>query len=223
MERLLRDAIDGIDVYKQNHVRIRADGRTVHIDPFMVGTEIKDADYILITHDHYDHFSVRDIAKTAKESTVLVVPEAIKKKAEAAEGLVERIVTVTPGNVYDIGGLSLETVPAYNIGKPFHPKGAGWVGYILNLGGARIYIAGDTDATKEAEAVTCDIALVPIGGIYTMNPKQAADLVNTIRPGIAVPVHYGEIVGREKDGVKFENAVGKDIQVVFKIPFGKPV
>ena len=98
-------------------------------------------------------------------------------------------------------------------------KSAGWVGYILRIDGQRIYIAGDTDATKEAMDVKCDIALVPIGGTYTMDARKAAELVNTIRPEVAIPVHYGSIVGSPKDGEVFAQYVKDPIKVEFKIRF----
>ena len=141
------------------------------------------------------------------------------KKAEAAREYVKKIVTVKPCGSYNVDGLEFETVPAYNVGKPFHPKSAGWVGYILKIDGKRIYVAGDTDATKEAMTVKCDIALVPVGGTYTMDAKQAAKLINTIKPEIAVPVHYGGVVGKEKDGIDFQKSVDKSIKVVLKIKF----
>ncbi len=210
---------DNITVYKQNHIRITCYGKVIHIDPFQTDGAEKNADYIFITHDHYDHFSVRDIERTSCERTVLIVPENMLSKARDAERFVNRIVTVTPGKAYDIDGLHFETVPSYNIGKPFHPKNAGWVGYILNIEGERVFAAGDTDATEEAMSVKCDIALVPVGGTYTMNAKQAAKLINIIKPKIAIPVHYGGIVGKQKDGLEFLKAVDDDIDVECKIKF----
>ena len=210
---------DSIRVYKQNHVSVFFAGKTVHIDPFMTDTAPHNADIILITHDHYDHFSVKDVANVASGDSVLVVPENMKKKAAEAGKYVGRTETVKPNESYCIDGLEFDTVPAYNIRKPFHPKSAGWVGYILKIGGKKIYIAGDTDKTPEAESVECDVALVPIGGTYTMNAKEAADLVNVIKPEIAIPVHYGGIVGKEKDGKEFARFVDPAIKVVFKIAF----
>ena len=124
-----------------------------------------------------------------------------------------------PCEKYVVDSLEFETVPAYNVGKPFHPKSAGWVGYVLNVDGSRVYVAGDTDATAEAENVKCDVALLPIGGTYTMNAKQAAGLANKIRPAAVIPVHYGGIVGRENDGFDFEKQVDGGIKVAFKIRF----
>ena len=131
--------------------------------------------------------------------------------------MVSKIVTVKPGVYREIDGRELETVPAYNILKPFHPKNAEWVGYILWIEGKRIYIAGDTDATKEAKAVKCDIALVPVGGTYTMDAKKAAELVNILRPSVAIPVHYGSVVGSPKDGEILAEYVKDPIKVELKI------
>ena len=163
---------ENITVFTQNSIRITDRDRRIYIDPFQMREEPHDADYILITHDHYDHFSPEDIEKVAGSSTILIVPEKMQGKADAVANLVCRIVTVKPGVYREIDGLEMETVSAYNRLKPFHPKNAEWVGYILRVDGRRIYIAGDTDATKEAKAVKCDIALVPVGGIYTMQRRQ---------------------------------------------------
>ena len=206
--------IDEIQVLTHNSIRIDADGKVVYIDPFEMKTEPHDADIILITHDHYDHFSPESIRKAAKEDTILVVPEKMEKKAEEVSGLVSKTVTVKPGIAAEAGGLEFETVPAYNQNKQFHPKSAEWVGYILKITGKRIYIAGDTDATNEAKAVKCEVALVPVGGTYTMDAKEAAGLINEIRPHIAIPVHYGSIVGEAKDGEIFAENVKEPVKVV---------
>ena len=133
--------------------------------------------------------------------------------------MVGKVCLVRPGMNQEIDGLKFETVPAYNLLKPFHPKSAGWVGYVLHVGGKRIYIAGDTDATKEAKAVRCDIALIPIGGTFTMDAKKAAEFVNDLQPEIAIPVHYGNLVGSVEDGEVFAKNVKDSIKVEFKIKF----
>ncbi len=211
--------VSNIEVFTQNSIRICAGGKTIYIDPFQMKEEFRDADLILITHDHYDHFSPEDIEKVACPGTVLVVPEKMSGKAQVVSKLVGKIMTVSPGEHREIEGLELETVPAYNIMKPFHTKGSEWVGYILIIEGKRIYIAGDTDLTKEAKEVRCDIALVPIGGTYTMDVGKAAELINTIRPEVAIPVHYGSIVGKPSDGEAFRQKVKAPVQVELKIPF----
>ncbi|MBR3573846.1 MAG: MBL fold metallo-hydrolase [Lachnospiraceae bacterium] len=208
-----------IEVFKQNSIRIRSRVGVIYTDPFQMKEELKDADFVLITHDHYDHFSPEDIGKVSKADTILVVPEKMATKAQEVSGMVGKIETVKPSVYREMGGLEFETVPAYNTLKPFHPKSAEWVGYILRIDGKRIYIAGDTDATKEAKAVKCDIALVPIGGTYTMDAKKAAELINTIRPDVAIPVHYGHIVGKPGDGEVFAENVMAPIKVELKIAF----
>ncbi len=210
---------DNIEVFKQNSIRISGHPGVIYIDPLQLADEPHDADYVLITHDHYDHFSPEDIVKVCSRRTVLVVPEKMAKKAEELSDAVGRIYTVKPGTYHELDELEFETVPAYNSLKPFHPKGADWVGYILHVDGKRIYVAGDTDATKEAKAVKCDIAMVPIGGTYTMDAKKAAELVNELRPEIAIPTHYGELVGKPSDGEVFAENVKAPVRVVFKIKF----
>ena len=204
--------ISNIEVFTQSSIRIRCDAGTVYADPFRMKTSPHDADIVLITHDHYDHFSPEDLAKVINPATILVVPEKVADKAAAFSAQVKAIETVLPGQQYQIAGLSLETVPSYNRIKPFHPKKNGWVGYLLDLDGQRVFIAGDTDKTKENSTVQCDIALVPVGGKFTMDAKEAADLINTIRPAAAIPTHYGTIVGKKSDGERFASMVDPAIE-----------
>ena len=210
---------ENIEVFTQSSIRITSGERRIYIDPFQMKEAPRDADFILITHDHYDHFSPDDIMKIASKDTILVVPKKMENKAGKVDGIVGKIVTVEPGERKEIEGLTVETVPSYNILKPFHPKSAGWVGYIFDVDGKRIYDAGDTDATKEAEQVKCDIALIPVGGTYTMDAKKAAAFVNKICPSVVIPVHYGTFVGSPKDGDEFAKHVDDKIKVEFKIEF----
>ncbi|MBQ7463907.1 MAG: MBL fold metallo-hydrolase [Lachnospiraceae bacterium] len=211
---------ENITVNEQNSIQIKDRSGMIYVDPFRIRERTNDAAFIFITHDHYDHYSPEDIAKVAKEDTILIVPEKMEGKAREVSGLVGRTVTVRPGMQQELEGLFFETVPAYNILKPFHPKSAMWVGYIFLVEDRRIYVAGDTDATAEAKAVKCDIALVPVGGTYTMDAKKAAQLVNTIGPDVAIPVHYGTLVGSMKDGQEFAENVNDPVRVELKIPIG---
>ena len=211
--------IDNIEVFTQSSIRIKSSQGTIYLDPFQIKTEPHDADYILITHDHYDHFSVDDIKKIAKISTILVVPARMEDDAKELANDVASIVTVKPGVYKEISGLEIETIPAYNTVKPFHPRRAEWVGYILRADGKRIYVAGDTGLTKEAKQVRCDIALLPIGGTYTMDAKRAAELANIIRPDYVIPTHYGSIVGKQSDGQTFASLVKSPVKVVEKIQY----
>lgn len=210
---------ENIVVFGHNSVGIKSDSGMIYVDPFKMKVYPNDASFILITHEHYDHFSPEDIAKVASEDTVLVVPESMKEKAQEAARLVKKIITVKPGESCDSDGLSFETVPAYNMDKKFHPKSNEWVGYILNINGKKIYIAGDTDATPEARSVKCDVAIVPVGGTYTMDIRQAAELVNEIKPAVAIPAHYGCIVGEASDGEAFAKLVKEPVKAELKIRF----
>jgi len=192
--------LDSVEALYHSSIRIAGE-RIVYADPFGVTEERHDADLILITHDHFDHFSPEDIARVRKADTVIVTPASTAK--EAAGLNFPKAHVAAPGDRLEVLGLTLEAVPAYNAGKPHHPKANGWVGYVLTMGGARYYIAGDTDDTPEARAVKCDLALVPIGGTYTTDAAEAARMVNAIRPLAAVPTHYAAIVGRAADARRF--------------------
>lgn len=204
---------ENIKVFTQNSIRVIADSKKVYIDPYEMKETPNDADFILITHDHGDHFSPEDIAKVVGKNTILVVPEKMADKAKEVSDMVGRIETVKVNGEYEIDGLKFETVPSYNKLKPFHPKSAGWVGYIISANDKRVYIAGDTDAVDEIKKVKCDVALVPIGGTYTMNAKEAAAFINIIKPETAIPVHYGSVVGKPQDADNFKSLVDDSIKV----------
>ena len=207
-----------ITVNAQNSIRIDANGTIIYVDPYQIDEEIHDADFIFITHDHYDHFSLESINKILQRETAFVVPIAMDKKVRknTAVGI---NYPVEPGKAYEVNGLSFETVAMYNKLKPFHPKKSGWCGYIIDVSGTRIYIAGDIDDIDEAKAVKCDIAIIPIGGFYTMNYKEGARLINNMKPKVAIPTHYGTAVGSPTDGESFAKLVDKDIQVEIKLSF----
>ena len=199
----LNAVLTGISVNTQSSVRLTDGTRTIYVDPLEIPGEPRDADAVFVTHAHGDHFSPADIAKVAKKDTVLILPETMADRAGEVPGI-GSVLTVNPDEAHETAGIFFETVPAYNhLPKLFHPKKNRWVGYVIALNGVRVWIAGDTDATPEAEAVKCDVAMVPVGGKYTMTAKEAADLVNRIRPAAAVPTHYGSIVGRPEDGALF--------------------
>lgn len=199
-----------ITVNAQSSIRIECAGKVIRFDPFRIMGEPHDADIIFITHEHYDHFSPEDIRKVSKPGTVFAAPEHMEKQL-AAQGFTNTVL-LAPGETKTVQGIPAEAIPSYNILKPFHPKSAGNLGYVITADGQRIYVAGDTDATKEAKAVQCSIALVPAGGTYTMNAKEAAALVNTIRPQLAVPTHYGSVAGKPGDGETFRSLVDAGIE-----------
>lgn len=206
--------LNQITVNAQSSIRIG--GETVmYFDPFRIEHAANDADIILITHPHFDHFSPADIAKVRKPETVFVAPQTMEKELIAA-GITDAVL-LKAGESKTVCGIPVEAVPAYNKTKQFHPKQNGWLGYIVTVGGKRIYAAGDTDATDEAAAVRCEIALIPIGGTYTTDAAEAAELVSRMQPQTVIPIHYGTIVGNVSDGDAFAKRVKAPVQVVFKL------
>lgn len=208
---------ENIEVFTQSSIRITDGERRIYIDPFQMKEAPRDADFILITHDHYDHFSPEDIEKVSSGKSVLIVPAKMIPQAEKLASIVGETHSVTPGEHYGISGLEFVTVAAYNNLKPFHPKSAGWVGYILLIDGRRIYISGDTDMNRDNRDVKCDIALVPIGGKFTMDANKAAEFINTIKPAVAIPTHYGSIVGKKEDADVFAAGVKSPIRTEIKM------
>lgn len=203
--------LENIEVLCHSCIRINKE-KVIYFDPFKIEKNYNDADVIFITHDHYDHYSEEDIEKVEKNNTVIVAPEELLTKLLRKGFDRENIVLVEPNESYTVEGIKFETVPSYNIDKQFHPRANDWVGYIIELGGVRYYIAGDTDITVEAKQVKCDVAFVPVGGTYTMDYKEAAELVNTIKPEIAVPIHYGSIVGEKQDAEEFGKMLEENIR-----------
>ena len=202
--------LDNIEVLCHNCIKFKEE-KIIYTDPFQLKNNYNDADLILITHSHYDHFSEEDIQKVKNENTVICITEDLYDRTLELGFQKENIVIVKPHNTYEILGMEIKTIPAYNTNKKFHPKENNWVGYLLNLQGKVYYVAGDTDITEENKQVSCDVAFVPIGGTYTMDSKEATELVNQIKPEIAVPVHYGSVVGEEKDANIFVQSLDKAI------------
>lgn len=194
--------LENIDVLCHSSIKIDKE-KVIYIDPFKIDTNYNDADIIFITHDHYDHYSEEDIDKVKKEDTIIVAPEELLTKLLRKGIRKDYIITVEQNKEYMTEGIKFETISAYNTNKQFHPKENGWVGYIIEIKGIRYYIAGDTDITEENKKVKCDVAFVPVGGTYTMDFKEAAGLINEIKPKIAVPIHYGSIVGTNQDATDF--------------------
>ena len=194
--------LNNIEVLYHSSIRINKE-KTIYIDPFKIDRNYNDADIIFITHDHYDHYSEEDIDKVINENTVIVIPEELLTKVLKKGINKNAIITVEPNQKYMVQGIKFETVPAYNTNITFHPKENGWVGYVIEINGIKYYIAGDTDITEENKKVKCDVAFVPVGGTYTMDFKEAAQLVNQIQPKVAVPIHYGSVVGTKQDAEEF--------------------
>ena len=204
--------LENINVLCHGAIRLEIDNKIIYIDPYSLTSNANDADLIFITHDHYDHFSIEDIKKVEKSNTIFIIPESMLENAIKSGIKENRIIKIKPNQNYKYENLKIETIPAYNVNKKFHPKENNWVGYLIEYNNVAYYIAGDTDITNENKKVKCDIAFVQIGGTYTMNYKEAAKLINEIKPKFVVPIHYGKIVGTKQDALNFEKLLNEDIK-----------
>ena len=200
--------MNNVIVNAQSSIKLNL-SKIIYFDPYMIEENYNDADYIFITHSHYDHFSLEDISKVICEKTKIIVPLSMK---DLVFPFSNEIIFVEPNNSYNLG-VVFDTVVSYNINKSFHKKSDGFVGYVVNIDGYSYYVAGDTDNLEELRSIKCDYAFVPIGGTYTMNYKDASDLINVIKPKFAIPTHYKTIVGSDEDAVNFKDLIDKEISV----------
>lgn len=201
-----------IAVNVQSSIRIRG-SKTLYFDPWQIDEERLDADYVFITHEHYDHFSPEDIRKVIKADGYLVIPESMSGMTGDITTIPENhIVTVRPGEKREIARLMVEVYPAYNQGKPFHNKRSGWVGYLITMDAEKYYVSGDTDEIPEIRNIKCDVAFLPIGGKYTMDASEAAHLIKSLHPRVVIPTHYGSVVGSPVDGDFFQGLLPRDIR-----------
>ena len=186
--------------------RIEA-GKTIYFDPYEISGGSK-ADIILITHVHHDHCSPNDVSKIQQSDTVIVTEK------DSAGKLSGDVRVVAPGEHLTVDGLKIEAVPAYNVDKNFHPKANGWLGFIVEIEGVRVYHAGDTDFIPEMKDFQTDIALLPVSGTYVMTADEAVEAALAIDPRIVIPMHYGAIVGGDQDAVKFRDALAEKFEVI---------
>ena len=201
--------LDNIEVLIHSSIKFSKD-IIIYFDPYKINKDYHDADIIFITHSHYDHYSPLDIKKVIKDNTIVVCSKDVKE--ELLKLNINNIIEVVPNKDYEVLNIKFKTIPAYNVNKNFHPKENNWVGYLINYNNVKYYIAGDTDITEENKNIICDVAFVPIGGTFTMDYKEAANLINEIQPKIAVPIHYGFIVGNKDDGIKFSKLLNNNIE-----------
>ena len=205
--------LDRIKWLGHDGFEIKTDELTLMIDPFQVKGQ-RQADIILVTHAHYDHCSVDDIAKLVKPTTVIVTePES----AGQLRDLCKDIHIVKPGDQLTVAGISIEAVPAYNINKQFHPKEKNWLGFIVTIDDVRVYHAGDTDLIPEMSGLSVDIALLPVSGTYVMTADEAVEAAKAIGPQTAIPMHYDSIVGSAADARAFKKALDGVCEVVLPV------
>jgi len=188
-----------------HHASIKFTGnKIIYFDPYKIEDELHDADYIFITHDHYDHYDLDSINNIRKETTKIILPKCLKNE--------DNYLVVEPNKEYEVDGIKFNTISSYNTNKSFHPREKEYVGYNILLDDKYYYIMGDTDRTPEAENVKTDVCFVPIGGVYTMTVDEAVNYINDIKPSKAIPIHYGLIVGEKNLGDIFKENI-KDVIV----------
>ena len=210
-------SLDGIEWLGHAGFRIKTRAGLVYVDPYRIESG-PPADLILITHDHFDHFSRDDIVRLATKGTTAIGP------ATVTEQLKGRTLSMTPGEVVEVAELEIRALPAYNTnkldssGKPFHAREAGWLGFLLRDGPRRIYHSGDTDVIPEMdEAAGVDVALLPVSGTYVMSPLEAAEAARRIDPRIAVPMHWGTTIGSQADAEAFASAAPVEVEILERV------
>ncbi len=194
-----KETVMGITIKWFGHAsfKISCEDKVIYIDPWKLKDSPKDATVVLVSHSHYDHYSSKDIAKVWGPDTKLIAAADVINQHGKGQ-------IIMPGQTIESNGIKVTGVAAYNPAKPYHPKANNWVGFIIELGSKRIYYAGDTDLTNEMKGLqNIDIALLPVGGTYTMNAEEAAEATKHIKPKQAIPYHWGDIVGSRKDADQF--------------------
>ena len=204
-----------ITINTQSSIRIESE-KVIYFDPFKIEKETHDADFVFITHDHYDHFELDSLKKVMNDNTLVIIPDSMFLKVVPYMNQ-KQVRGVVPNEEYVINGLSFSTIPSYNLNKNFHPRSSNFVGYLVNIDDQKVLVTGDTDKTPELLNVKCDIAFVPIGGTYTMDYKEAAEAINHIKPTLVIPTHFGSIVGNKTDANKFAELLDSDIECINKL------
>ncbi|MBI5183504.1 MAG: MBL fold metallo-hydrolase [Nitrospinae bacterium] len=191
------------------HATFRITGeKKIYIDPWKIKDK-DEADIILISHSHYDHLSVPDVEKVQGDNSVIITT------TDSVSKLSGKIRTLLPREKVEVDGVIIEGVSSYNVNKKFHPKSNNWLGFIININKKRIYYAGDTDYIPEMrDLMDIDIALLPVGGTYTMTGEEAANAANVFKPRLAIPSHWGDIVGSRKDAESFKRLFKGETEIL---------
>ena len=208
-------------------------GKRIVIDPYNINSKIEHADIILISHDHSDHCSIKDIQHLSKSGTIVVGPPHIQSAIAKVENV--ELHVIEPGDELEFEGIKIEAVPAYNVNKyrdpvkkiHFHPKSENYVGYVIKMENVIVYHTGDTDVIPEMHNLTGYgkhgnkfVALLPVSGTYVMDADEAAEAASILKPTVAIPMHYGAVVGKLEDAERFVElckSKGVNAQILEKI------
>jgi L-ascorbate metabolism protein UlaG (beta-lactamase superfamily) len=208
MEPRLEQALRSLSWLGHAGYRCRAPEGPVYIDPFRLTNNRNDAWLLLLTHGHYDHYSPEDVNLVKNDHTIIVAPDSVADLIGK-----DKVKVMRPGDELSLGSIKIKAVPAYNTNKSFHPKDKNWVGYLFSLNGVTYYHAGDSDFIPEMETITADIALLPVSGTYVMTAGEAARAALALAPALALPMHYGTIIGSEKDAADFARQLQGQVEV----------
>ncbi len=201
------DVLDGVTWFRGSSVRVRRAGLEVHVDPIGIDGESR-ADFVLLTHPHYDNFSEDDIARVRTPETVVIAPASMKKLMDDGDHFMR------PGDLLQLDGLDVLAVPAHNIDKRFHLAEQGWLGYVFSLDGITYYHAGDTDFLPSMFGIRCDVAFLPCGGHYTMGPEDAARAGEACGASVVVPIHWGDTHGTEEDAKSIAKKFSGEVRLL---------
>lgn len=201
------DSLEGITWFRGSSVRIRRAGIEVHVDPLGVD-EDSEADFVLLTHPHYDNFSEDDIARVRGGRTIVIAPATMKKQLDDADHFMR------PGDMLHLDGFDVLSVPAHNVDKKFHAAEQGWLGYVFTIDDTTFYHAGDTDFLSAMVEIRCDVAFLPVGGHYTMGPEEAARAGEACGAKVVIPIHWGEQHGTEEDIERLRELFPREVRVL---------
>lgn len=185
---------------------------TVALDPYQLTSSFKPATHVLITHSHYDHCSLSDLARVVGANTVIICPVDCAQKLQQLGAREVRV--LTPGTAYTDASLRVQAVRAYNIGKPFHPRENEWNGYVVTLAGVKIYHAGDTDLIPEIGDLRPDVALLPVSGTYVMTAEEAARAADALQADLSIPMHWGSVIGGHSEAETFKKSTTRKVLIL---------
>jgi len=203
----MSDLLNGVTWFRQSSVRIRRAGVEIHVDPWGVSEE-SEADFILLTHPHYDNFSEEDIARVRGPETIVVAPHSMKKQLEEADHFMH------PGDVIQLDRIDILAVPAHNRERKFHPPDSAWLGYVFTVGNVTYYHAGHTDFLESMYRINCDVAFLPCCSDYTMGPEEAAKAGKACGASVIVPIHWGTPAEDPRDADRIAELFGGRVWIL---------